>query len=92
MSVRDNDDPDAALQAIDDLYEASGWTRTPSPVRGVVVREQRPTDGQPFAGYRAHYVRGPYLIRIEAYGTDREQVDREFAALAKRQLAEWPPT
>jgi hypothetical protein len=92
MSVRDSDDPRAALRAIDELYEAGGWTRTSGPVRGVVVRAQEPTEGQPFAGYRAHYVRGPYLIRIEAYGTDQAQVDREFAALAKRQLDEWPPT
>jgi hypothetical protein len=92
MSVRDSADPHAALRAIDDLYEAGGWTRATGPARGVTVRAQQPTKGQPYASYRAHYVRGPYLIRIEAYGTDLAQVDREFATLAKRQLAEWPPT
>jgi hypothetical protein len=91
MSVHDGSDPAQALRAIDDLYAAGGWTRSYSTTRGVLVRSQRPTAGQPYAGYRAHYVRGPYLVRIETYGTDQAQVDRTFAALARRQLAAWPP-
>jgi len=91
MSVRDGNDPQEAMRAIDGLYAAGGWTQAASPLPGVVVRLQKPAEGQPMAAYRAHYVRGPYLMRIEAYGPDAEQVEREFAALAERQLAEWPP-
>jgi hypothetical protein len=91
MSVHDGADPRDALRAIDELYGEGGWTRERSPACGVLVRGQTPAKGQPFAGYRAHYVRGPYLIRIEAYGTDQAQVDRAFATLAKQQLGEWPP-
>ncbi|MFL6119765.1 hypothetical protein [Actinophytocola sp.] len=91
MSVRDGGDPRQALRAIDDLYAAGGWRQAPTPDRDVLVREQRPAGGQRFSGYRAHYVRGPYLIRIEAYGTDQAKVDDAFATLAGRQLAQWPP-
>jgi hypothetical protein len=92
MSVRDGRDPRAALRAIDELYVAGGWTSAPTTSRGVLVRAQTPTQGQPYAGYRAHYVRGRHLVRIEAYGTDQAKVDDAFAALATRQLAQWPPT
>jgi hypothetical protein len=91
MSVHDGSDPAKALRAIDDLYAAGGWTRAYSATGGVLVRMQKPAAGQPLAGYRAHYVRGPYLLRIETYGTDQTQVDRAFATLAQRQLAAWPP-
>ncbi|HEX6359835.1 hypothetical protein [Actinophytocola sp.] len=91
MAVRDGVDPRAALRAIDRLYADGGWTREPAATRGVVVRAQAPTDGQPYASYRAHYVRGPFLVRIEAYGTDQAEVDRAFDALARQQLAAWPP-
>jgi hypothetical protein len=91
MAVHDGADPRAALRAIDRLYAAGGWTREPATTRGVLVRAQTPTRGQPFASYRAHYVRGPFLVRIETYGTDRDRVARDFRALAGRQLAEWPP-
>lgn len=91
MSVQDRDNPHAALRAIDELYAAGGWAWAPTSARGVWLRTQKPEDGQPFAGYRAHYVRGPYLIRIETYGTDQEDVDDAFATLATRQLAQWPP-
>lgn len=91
MEVRDEDDPRQALRAIDELYSAGGWTREYAATDGVLLRAQKPTDGQPYASYRAHYVRGPYLIRVETYGTDQAQVDRAFAALAQRQLAAWPP-
>jgi hypothetical protein len=92
MSVHDGADPRAALRAIDELYAKGGWVRTPTAARGVRVREQIPSDGQPLAGYRAHYVRGPYLIRIETYGTDKVAVDAAFAVLATEQLGKWPPT
>jgi hypothetical protein len=91
MAVRDSSDPRAALRAIDEVYAAGGWAPAPGPVRGVVVRQQTPAAGQPYAGFRAHYVRGPYLMRIEVYGTDAALVDREFAALARWQLDAWPP-
>lgn len=91
MSVRDGDDPHVALRVIDELYAKGGWVRRPTEAAGLVVRAQTPNERQPLYGYRAHYVRTPYLIRIETYGTDQAKVDREFAALATRQLAEWPP-
>jgi hypothetical protein len=91
MEVHDGADPRGALRAIDHLYSEGGWTRAYTTAGGVLVREQTPADGQPYAGYRAHYVRGPYLVRVETYGTDQDQVDRAFAALAQRQLATWPP-
>jgi len=87
FGIRDGVDPHVALRAADDLYGAGGWQRAPGPRRGLLVRAQT----QPIAAYRAHYVVGPYLIRVEAYGSDAAAVDREFAALAGRQLAERPP-
>lgn len=91
VAVHDGADPRVALRAVDDLYAAGGWARAPSDVRGLLVRKQTPSADQPVAAYRAHYVTGPYLVRIEAYGTDAGRVDREFAELARRQLAERPP-
>jgi hypothetical protein len=90
LSVRDGHDPHAALRAIDELYATGGWAPAPTASRGVLVRVQTPARGQPYAGYRAHYVRGRNLIRIEAYGTDRARVADAFAALATRQLTQWP--
>lgn len=91
MAVRDGADPHGALRAIDDLYAGGGWKEIPGSAPGVIVREQLARPDQPIAGIRAHYLRGPYLIRIEAYGTDTGLVEREYGALAQRQLAEWPP-
>lgn len=90
IAIRDGADPTAALKAADGLYGAGGWRRAASDHDGVLVRQQRPTTRTPLAAYRAHYVFGPYLIRIEAYGPDAARVDREFAELADRQLAETP--
>jgi hypothetical protein len=90
LAVHDGADPGKALHAIDDLYEAGGWQAADGP-EGVLVRTQAPVAGKVPAGYRAHYVRGPYLIRVEAYGPDAARVEREFTALADRQLAQWPP-
>ena len=89
--VRDGADPAAALRAADDFYAAGGWAEAPGP-RDVLVRTHAPTPELPLAAYRAHYVRGPYLIRIEAYGPDMDRVTREFDALADRQLTRWPPS
>ncbi|MBB4906789.1 hypothetical protein [Actinophytocola algeriensis] len=89
--VRDGADPVAALRAADDFYAAGGWAEAPGP-RDVLVRSHAPTPELPLAAYRAHYVRGPYLIRVEAYGPDAERVHREFEALVDRQLDRWPPT
>lgn len=86
FAVRDSADPSAALRAADDLYAAAGWQRTAAQ-EDVLLR----TQAGPLAAYRAHYVRGPYLIRIEAYGPDARRVHREFADLAERQLRQWPP-
>lgn len=91
FSVRDGDDPTNALRAIDELYAAGGWAWAPTEARGVRLRTHKSSEDQPLAGYRAHYVRGPYLIRIEVYGTNQERVDDAFASLATRQLAQWPP-
>lgn len=91
MSVRDGDDPHDALRAIDALYAKGGWVRRPTEAGGLVVRAQTPNEHQPLHGFRAHYVRAPYLIRIETYGTDQDQVNQAFAALATQQLAAWPP-
>jgi hypothetical protein len=94
LAVRDSADPTAALRVADDLYAAGGWEEAEGAegVDGVLVRTHAPTPDLPLAAYRAHYVRGPYLIRIEAYGPDLDRVAREFDALADRQLAQWPPS
>ena len=91
LAVRDSADPAAALRVADDLYAAGGWEEAPGP-RGVLVRTHAPSPDLPLAAYRAHYVRGPYLIRVEAYGPDPNRVAREFDALTDRQLARWPPS
>jgi hypothetical protein len=91
LAVRDGADPAAALRVADDLYAAGGWAEGDGPA-GVLVRTHAPTPDLPLAAYRAHYVRGPYVIRVEAYGPDTERVHREFDALARRQLDRWPPT
>lgn len=90
FAVRDAADPAKALRAADDLYASGGWTRPEGPA-GLLVRMQPPGQQQPLASYRAHYVRGPYLIRVEAYGPDLARVEREFTVLAQRQLDRWPP-
>ena len=91
IAIRDGADRSGALRAADRLYAAGGWELVRYPVAGVLVRKLTPRDGQPLAAYRAHYLYGPYLIRIEAYGPDPVRVDRDFGDLAARQLAESPP-
>lgn len=91
LAVRDSADPAAALRVADELYAAGGWASADGPP-GVLVRTHEPTPELPLAAYRAHYVRGPYLIRVEAYGPETHRVAREFAALADRQLTRWPPS
>lgn len=86
FAVRDSASPSAALDAIDDLYAAGGWTVAEAPA-GVLLRRQE----TPLAAYRAHYVRGPYVIRVEAYGPDPDRVGSEFTTLLGRQLGQWPP-
>ncbi|WP_459713362.1 hypothetical protein [Actinophytocola sp. KF-1] len=86
FAVRDGASPADALDALDDLYAAGGWTEADAPA-GVLLRRQV----TPLVAYRAHYVRGPYVIRVEAYGPDPDRVGREFATLLGRQLAQWPP-
>jgi hypothetical protein len=90
LAVRDGRDPADALRAIDDLYGEAGWLRADAP-EGVVLRTHPPGPQDPLAAYRAHYVRGPYLIRIEAYGPEQDRVGRVFDVLARRQLTRWPP-
>lgn len=91
IAIRDGVDPRDALRDIDQLYADDGWQRVRSGTPGLLVRKQTPSKAQPLAANRAHYVYGPYLIRIEAYGLDQERVDREFAALARAQLDERSP-
>lgn len=91
IAIRDGADRQRTLLAADQLYAAGGWELVRYPVSGVLVRKQTPTAAQPLAAYRAHYLYGPYLIRIEAYGPEAARVDREFGDLAARQLAESPP-
>jgi hypothetical protein len=83
FAIRDGADPVRAQHAIDDLYAAGGWTEAAAP-DGVLLRVQE-------TAYRAHYVRGPYVIRVEAYGPARDRVTREFTSLMERQLGQWPP-
>ena len=89
FAIRDGADPARALRAIDDLYAAGGWAEvSEAPAQdGVLVRGQE----SPLAAYRAHYVRGPYVIRVEAYGPAQDRVTREFTTLVERQLGQWPP-
>jgi hypothetical protein len=91
IAVRDGADRDETLRTADRLYADVGWQLVPYPVDGVLVRKLTPGPGQPLAAYRAHYRYGPYLIRVEAYGPEPARVDRDFAALVTRQLAESPP-
>ncbi len=91
IAIRDGADRQSALLAADRLYAAGGWELVGHPDPGVLVRKLTPGPGQPLAAYRAHYLYGPYLIRIEAYGPDPARVDRDFGDLAARQLAESPP-
>ena len=88
VAIRDGANRRGVLRAADRLYASVGWQLVPYPVPGVLVRKQ---SGQPLTAYRAHYLHGPYLIRIEAYGSDAARVDHDFADLAGRQLAASPP-
>lgn len=86
FAIRDGADPVRALHAIDDLYAAGGWTEATAQ-NNVLLRTQE----APLAAYRAHYMRGPYVIRVEAYGPAMDRVTREFSTLVERQLGQWPP-
>jgi hypothetical protein len=95
IAIADGYDPHAALRAMDELYATAGFQRAPDAPKGLLVRVQ-PAFPVPDLGtltvYRAHYVHGPLLIRVEAYGPNQAATTRAFDALAARQLAEWPPT
>ena len=95
IAIADGHDPHAALLAMDDLYATAGFQRAPDAPKGLLVRVQ-PAFQVPDLGtltvFRAHYVHGPLLIRIEAYGPDRAATTRAFNELAARQLDRWPPT
>lgn len=95
VAIADGHDPHAALLAIDDLYARVGYQLDPGWPAGVQVRVV-PRVADPNAGqltvFRAHYLHGPLLIRIEVYGPDQEETARVFDELAERQLGRWPPT
>ncbi|RZS37472.1 hypothetical protein EV193_10527 [Herbihabitans rhizosphaerae] len=92
FSVRDKSKPADALTAIDKLYDSAGFAQPPDGPPGVRVRHQaaRPEQGN-LGVYRAHYLHGHELIRVEAYGSDKTMTDAEFAALIGAQTAAWPP-
>lgn len=95
ISIADGHDPRQALLAVDGLYASAGYRLAPDPPAGVLIRTQ-PAVEVPGIGtltvFRAHYVTGPHLIRIEAYGPNRAEATNAFDELMARQLDRWPPT
>lgn len=93
MSVEDGSDPRRALRKIDDLYASAGFQLDRAAFPGLLIRMRQNPDAVEWKSvYRAHYVHGPHLIRIEAYTSDPRRAARAFADLAGRQLIAWPAT
>jgi hypothetical protein len=90
LSVPDRSNPHDAARALDELYAASGWDTGQGAVAGVLLRTQSPRQDRPLTAYRAHYVTGPHVIRVESYGPDAARTERAFAELLDRQLSTWP--
>lgn len=90
LSIPDRSNPHDAARALDELYATGGWDAREAPTPGVLLRAQSPRQDRPLAAYRAHYVTGPHVIRVESYGPDQARTDRTFAELLDRQLSTWP--
>ncbi|GLZ32628.1 hypothetical protein Lesp02_48160 [Lentzea sp. NBRC 105346] len=82
--------PATALDKIDALYQAASFELVPTAPTGVKVRHLPLTAANKVATYRAHYINGDFVVRVEAYGADEATVKAAFDTLLERQLAEHP--
>jgi hypothetical protein len=84
-------DPNAVLQAMDQLYQAAEFELLRQD-DGVLVRKQaaRP-ENENQTVFRAHYITEGYLVRVEVYGTDSANVEAEFADILAQETDEYPP-
>ncbi|KAA2263698.1 hypothetical protein F0L68_09405 [Solihabitans fulvus] len=84
-------DPAAVLNAIDQLYNSAKYQLLPGGPPNVLVRYLPASDHNKTPTYRAHYVTGGMVIRVEAYGTDDATAKAAFDALLKRETDKFAP-
>jgi hypothetical protein len=85
-------DPKAAFTAIDKLYaEANYQQLTTNIPAGVTARSLSASgpDGQ--TAFRAHYISGGYVIRVEAYSPDSAAAEKAFRDLLKAETQKFAP-
>lgn len=83
------------LAEIDKLYSSAGYKAYGGEKypKGVLAKFLAPTDKydkNALTAYRAHYLLGDSVVRIETWSTDAGLAEKAFKDLMKRQLAEHP--
>ncbi|MCP2332900.1 hypothetical protein [Actinoalloteichus caeruleus] len=90
FTVSTEHDPADLLAEITGLYRGAGYRSTPAEhdnVRLQVLDDPAITEQ---VTYRAHYLVGHRVVRVEAYGTDRTAVADRFTTLLDRQCQDFP--
>lgn len=82
-------DPTAVLTAMDTLYQEAGFQLTDED--GVLIRSLPASANNPYTTFRAHYVVDGYMVRIECYGKDANDVTQAFEKLKSDMTKEFPP-
>jgi hypothetical protein len=90
FKLGDGADPNAALNAMDQLYQAAQFELV-SNDNGILVRKQSPTQESPDTVIRAHYISDGYLVRVEVYGKDSANVEAEYTDLIAKETDKFPP-
>lgn len=97
FKVGDGVDPQAVLNAMDQLYQAATYELA-SNDNGVLVRKLTPTTPDKSPVYRAHYLtKDGYMVRVEVYdpdptnGVDPANIEAAFNDLLAKETDKFPP-
>jgi hypothetical protein len=90
FKLGDGADPNAVLQAMDQLYQGAQFELV-SQTGGVLVRKQAPIGDSNKTVFRAHYVTDGYLVRVEAYSVDAAEAEAEFKDLLEKETDKFKP-
>jgi hypothetical protein len=85
-------DPKTALAAINKEYRDNGHKQQTGTKPGVTVWVFPADAKNPLNSYRAHFITGGQVVRVEAYGPDQTAAKDAFDELLNRVTSKYPPT
>ncbi|WP_132875686.1 hypothetical protein [Tamaricihabitans halophyticus] len=91
FTVRDSSSPERVRDLLDEHYDKGGYHPSSTQEGGVLVRHiADPADQRGVSAYRAHYVRGRDVLRVESYGRQGSTVGEAFYQLLRAQTKQFP--